>query len=450
MNHVRAVAAAAGAVVAVTALGACTPSDDGGGGSGSGPVTLEYWMWDDVQLPAYEQCAADFTEANPDIEVNITQTAWGEYWTNLTTQLAAGSAPDVWVDQASYYPQFVADQQIVDLQPYLDESDLDLAEYVDGLADIWVIDEARYGLPKDWDTIALVYDKAKVEAAGIDPATLSELTWNPDDGGTFGETIAALSVDSAGRNGLDPAFDPGSVVTYGFLPEWADGSQGQNGWGNFAASLGWTYSDTNPFGTEFNYDDPALVETVDWLAGLSDQGFAPPLDAQSTLARSEVLLSGGGAMTTLGSFNMSTYADVSDQYGIAPLPIGPEGRKSAMNGLSDAIYAGSENKDAAWQWVEYLASPECQQTVAESGVVFPAVQSATETAVEVRSADGLDAQVFVDQQQTEDGTFLIPISEHGSEISQIVQDAIQSVALGQADAATALPEANEKVNALFD
>jgi len=68
----------------------------------------------------------------------------------------------------------------------------------------------------------------------------------------------------------------------------------------------------------------------------------------------------------------------------------------------------------------------------------------------VREELGLNAQVFLEEQQTPDGTFIIPISLHGGEISQIVQTAIQSVALGTADAESALTAANDQVNALFD
>lgn len=444
MTRIRSIVAAISATAVVATLAACST---GSGGSGD-KVTLQYWLWDDTQKPAYQQCADDFHKANPNITIKISQSAWGDYWTNLTTQIAAGTAPDVWTDQVSYYPQFVKDQQIVDIEPYVKKSNIDFSQYVDGLADLWKVGDKRYGLPKDWDTIGLVYNKADMAKAGVSESDLSKLTWNPDDGGTFEQTIAKLTVDDQGHNGLDPAFDKNHVKVYGFLPEWADGSQGQNGWGNLAASLGWTYANKNPFGTKFNYDDPKLVKTITWLAGLSAKGYAPKFDAQSTLARSEVLKNGGGAITTLGSFNMGEYKDSVDQYGFAPLPIGPEGRKSAINGLSDAIYAGSKHKDEAWKWVEYLASADCQNTVAETGVVFPAIKTAGEKAAQVRTSQGLNAQVFLDEQKAKDGTFIIPISYHGGEISQIVQDAIQSVALGS-DADTALKKANDKVNALF-
>lgn len=445
MNKVRRVAAIAAAAALLAGVSACSSS-----GSGSdAKVTLQYWMWDDTQVPAYQQCVDQFEKENPNITVKISQSAWGQYWTNLTTQIAAGSAPDVWVDQVSYYPQFVQDKQIVDIEPYVKKDNIDLSQYVEGLPELWKVGDARYGLPKDWDTMGLVYNKADLKAAGIDEASLANLTWNPTDGGTFEQTIAKLTVDKNGHNGLDPAFDKNKVKTYGFLPEWADGSQGQNGWGNLAVSNGWTYADKNPFGTKFNYDDSKLTDTVAWLAGLSGKGYAPKLDTQSTLARSEVLENGGGALTTLGSFNLAAYKGKTDQYGFAPLPIGPEGRKSAINGLSDAIYAGSKHKDEAWKWVSYLASSDCQNTVAATGVVFPAIKEASEKSAAVREKVGLNAKVFLDEQQAKDGTFILPISYHGTELSQIVQDAIQSVALGSAKAAPALTKANDQVNALF-
>jgi multiple sugar transport system substrate-binding protein len=438
-------AAAVGAAALVVGLSACAPS----GGDSGGDVTLQYWMWDDTQVPAYQACADAFTEANPNITIEITQSAWGDYWTALATQIAAGSAPDVWVNQVSYYPQFVEDSQIVDIAPMVEKDGIDLSEYVDGLPELWTDGDARYGLPKDWDTMGLVYSSAALEAAGVSPDELTDLTWNPDDGGTFEEVIAKLTIDENGKNGLDPAFDKDNVAVYGFLPEWADGSQGQNGWGNLAQSLGWTYADKNPFGTEFNYGDEKLIETIDWLAGLSEKGYAPKFDVQSTLSRDQVLAEGGGAMTTLGSWTLMSYKDKTDQFGFAALPTGPDGRKSAINGLSDAIYAGGKHQDEAWQWVKYLASAECQNSVAETGIVFPANKQASEKSAQVREDLGLNAQVFLEEQQTPDGTFIIPISLHGGEISQIVQDAIQSVALGTADAATALPAANDQVNALF-
>ncbi|WP_084964991.1 ABC transporter substrate-binding protein [Thermoactinospora rubra] len=430
-----------------TALAACGGSESGE--PANGQVTLDYWLWDDNQQASYQACADAFHKENPTITVKITQTAWAQYWQNLTTQLAAGEAPDVWTNQVSYYPQFVANQQILDIQPYVDADKIDLSQYQEGLADLWTKDGKRYGLPKDWDTEAIVYNKEMVDKAGVD---LSDLTWNPTDGGAFEQAIAKLTVDTKGRNGLHPDFDKDNVAVYGYLPEWNDGSQGQNGWGELAAANGWTYLDKNPWGTRYKYDDPKLIETIGWYKALTDKGYAPRFDKQSTLGIDAVMNSGKAALTIAGSWTINTYMgpDAKQKFALAPLPVGPVGvRKSAINGLSDAIWAGTKNKDAAWKWVKYLASPACQDVVAANAVVFPAIKTSTEKALAAHQAKGRDVQVYVDYTKTPGGTFLLPITDHGTEISQIVQDALQAVILGQIEPAEALKKANQEVNALF-
>ncbi|MFF5076444.1 ABC transporter substrate-binding protein [Actinoplanes sp. NPDC000266] len=433
------------AVAAITlSLTGCSS----GSSSSSDKVNLSYWLWDDKQQPAYQKCADAFTQANPNITVTFTQTAWDQYWQNLTTQLASGSAPDVWTDHASYYPQFVTSNQILDIQPYVDKDKVDLSQYQAGLADLFVKDGKRYGLPKDWDTMALVYNKALVK----DTAGLDQLTWNPTDGGTFEKAIAAATVDSAGKRGTDPGFDKTKVKVYGFLPEWADGGQGQNGWGDLAVANGFTFLDKNPWGTHYNYDDPKLAETIDWFKHLIDAGYAPGFDKQSKLSRDAIMESGTGAFTVAGSWMAGTYlaGSAKQKYAFAPLPAGPAGRKTAINGLSDAIYAGTKHPDQAWQWVKFLGSAECQNIVGESGAVFPAVKSGTEKALAAHKAAGRDVSVFTEEAAAPGGTFFLPITDHGNEISQIVQDAIQSIVLGQAPSSSeALKKANDQVNNLF-
>ena len=433
------------AIVLAAILGACS---QGSSSSGGGPVTLNYWLWDDNQTASYQACATAFHAANPNITIKITQTAWAQYWQTLTTELAAGSAPDVWTDHASYYPQFVTSNQILDIQPYVTQDKVDLSQYQAGLADLFVKDGKRYGLPKDWDTMSLVYNTALLPQGAPD---LTSLTWNPNDGGSFQTLVAMATRDANGHNGLDPAFDKNHVKVYGFLPEWSDGSQGQNGWGDFAVSDGFTFLNKNPWGTHYNFDDPKLAATITWYKQLIDKGYAPKFDKQSTLGRDAVMDAGQGAITITGSWTISSYlsATAKQKYAFAPLPTGPVGRRTAINGLSDAIYAGTPHKAEAWSWVKFMGSTACQNLVAANAVVFPAIKTATDAALAAHQAKSQDVHVFTDEAKAPGGTFFLPITDHGNEVSQIVQDAIQSVALGQSDAPTALKKANDAVNALF-
>ena len=62
-------------------------------------------------------------------------------------------------------------------------------------------DGKRYGLPKDFDTVAVFYNKKLIADAGVKEADLQNLTWNPDDGGTYEKMIAHLTVDQSGKRG---------------------------------------------------------------------------------------------------------------------------------------------------------------------------------------------------------------------------------------------------------
>ncbi|MFJ6572167.1 ABC transporter substrate-binding protein [Streptomyces sp. NPDC091292] len=445
--HLRLRTALACAVLAGT-LTACS-SDSSSDGGGDGNVTLDYALWDDRQLPAYQECADAFTKANPTIKVKISQTAWAEYWTNLTTGLASGTAPGVFTDHVGYYAKFVKSEQLLDLQPFVEKDGVDLGQYQKGLPELWVKDGKRYGLPKDFDTMALIYNADMLKKAKIDPASLDALDWNPQDGGSFEELIAKLTLDDKGRNGLDPEFDKKNVKVYGYQPDYdSGGAPGQSSFGNFAASTGFTFTDKNPFGTKFHYDDPRLAATIDWMASLAGKGYAPKLNKSSTIGTDAVLNGGKAALALTGSWNINTYLGpaAKEKFAFAQLPTGPEGRKSMINGLSDAIYSGTRHPDEAWKWVKYLGSTDCQDLVAKKAVVFPAITSSAEKALAAHKDAGRDVSAFTDQAAEPGNLFYWPITDNGDQIATAVKDAVYSVYLGQTSASAALSGLQKQVD----
>jgi multiple sugar transport system substrate-binding protein len=56
----------------------------GGVAAAAPPVTVRYMLWDSLQMPAYRECAADFTQRNPGITIKIAQAGWDDYWTALS------------------------------------------------------------------------------------------------------------------------------------------------------------------------------------------------------------------------------------------------------------------------------------------------------------------------------------------------------------------------------
>ena len=134
--------------------------------SASAATTINYWLWDDRQQPAYQACADAF-KAKTGTTVKITQSGWDDYWTAVKTSLSTGDGKiDVFTDHLAYYQTFLNAKQIVDISAGVKAAKIDTAQYQAGLYELWGKNGGQYGLPKDFDTIALAYDAAAASKAG--------------------------------------------------------------------------------------------------------------------------------------------------------------------------------------------------------------------------------------------------------------------------------------------
>jgi len=438
---------AAVAALPLLAVAAC-----GGGGNDSsssgGGGTIDYWLWDANQQPAYQKCADAFTAKNPTIKIKITQRGWDDYWSTLTTGFQSNTAPDVFTDHLSKYPEFVKNKVLLPLDDVIKNPDT--SQYAPGLADLWVAqDGKRYGLPKDWDTIALFYNKKMTKDAGITDDEMKNLTWNPQDGGTYEKVIAKLTVDKNGKHGDEAGFDKGNVAVYGLGLAGSGAGNGQTEWSYFTETTGWTHTDKNPWGTKYNYNDPRFQESITWFKRLNDKGYMPTLESTVGASMNDNFGAGKSAINANGSWMIGSYSGYKDlELGIAPTPVGPEGKRASMfNGLADSIFAGTDNKDGAAKWVAFLGSADCQNLVGEAGVVFPAIGSGVDAAKKAFEGKGVDVSAFTTQVD-EKTTFLFPITDNAADVNAIMQPAMDSVLSGKADASS-LTAANDQVNALF-
>lgn len=413
----------------------------------AGAVEVKYVLWDSQQLPAYQQCAVDFSRKNPGITIKISQSGWGDYWTTLSTGFISGTAPDVFTNHLSKYPEFARNEQLLDLAPYIKRDKVDPSIYTDGLYDIWGRGGKQYGLPKDWDTIGMIVNMEMARKAGVTLSELQNMSWNPKDGGSFEQIVRKLTMDAKGNNAGSPNFDKKSVAVYGYQNPGAGGMMGQTEWSHFAASNGFRHQD-KPWEPRFHFDDPKLVETLGWLAALPGKGLSAPYENVKSLGADAMFVARKAAIIPQGSWMISYFRDNAKfEHAWVPLPAGPTGSRATMlNGLGDSIWAGSKVKEEAWKWVKYLGSAECQGVVANSGVVFPAIKGMAEKAVDVQKAKGVDSSAFLTMARSK--TFLSPIADRGSEVNEVMFNAIESVLMGRADPAKAMKAANATANDL--
>ena len=441
--------AGATAAAAFVALSGCSAV---GAPAAEGTTSVDYWLWESLQLPGYQKCADAFEAENPDVTIRITQYGWADYWQKLTAGLVAGAGPDVFTDHLTKYPEFVTRGVILPLDDFEATADIDPADFQEGLAELWKgQDGKQYGSPKDFDTIALFYDEKVLSEAGMTPADLEGLTWNPEDGGTFEEVIAHLSVDANGVRGDEEGFDPTNVVTYGLGSNGAGDTNGQTQWSWLAGATGWDYTNAPVWGDEYHYDDPRFKASIAWLFGLVDKGFLPSYERVGTAPNLvQQLGSGQAALTADGSWTISSYARLQGvDLGIASVPIGPIGHPVSMyNGLGDSISAQTDAPEESARWVRFLGSDACQKIVGDEGVIFPARPAGTDAAIAAFADEGIDVTPFTDLVADGD-TVLFPVTNNAAEILSIMRPVMDGIYIGS-ESVDSLDAVNRRVNGLFD
>ena len=236
-----------------------------------------------TRSPPTRQCADAFHTANPEATVKITQYAWDDYWSGLSNGFVAGTAPDVFTNHLSKYPEFVTQGQLVALDDALAADGVKTDIYQKGLAELWIgQDGKRYGLPKDFDTVAIFYNKKLIKDAGVTDADLLDPDLEPNRRRQLRED------DRPPHRGCRPAsagMRPASTRPRSRCTAWA--------WTAAPAAArtarpsgactpeppAGRVTDKNPWGTHYNYDKPEFQDTITWMRSLIEKGYMPSIEA---------------------------------------------------------------------------------------------------------------------------------------------------------------------------
>lgn len=146
------------ATTGTTLLAGCGGSDKGG--SKDGKVELVMSVWDSDQEPVMKQMAEAYSKENPNVTVKTQLTTWNEYWTKLEASATGGSAPDIITMNVLHVEEYADAGILMDLTDAEKESDLKVHDnFPAPLVDGYTVEGKLYGIPKDFDTNAVFYNK---------------------------------------------------------------------------------------------------------------------------------------------------------------------------------------------------------------------------------------------------------------------------------------------------
>jgi ABC-type glycerol-3-phosphate transport system substrate-binding protein len=136
-------------------------------------VKLTFWGQFPELLDPFKTVMADFTAANPGIEIDVEMTTNDQYKTKIQSALNVGSGPDLYMVPAQ--PEM---NNYVDAGTLVDLTDkLDLSQVVDVAIDAVTIDGKVWASPSGRYTVGICYHTDLFEQAGVteEPTTWEEM-----------------------------------------------------------------------------------------------------------------------------------------------------------------------------------------------------------------------------------------------------------------------------------
>lgn len=380
-------------------------------------TTLNVAIWDTNQEPILREILDQFEAENEDITVEIQLTPFGQYWTKLEAAATGGAMADiVWMNGPNII-KYASNGIIEPLDSYLEGSEVDLENYPEGLVDLYNYDGQQFGIPKDWDTSALWYNKEMFDAAGLE---------YPTDEWTFEDMVAAaeqLTDSDAGVYGLSA-----NAMT-------------QEGWYEYILQNGGYI--INEDRTESGYDKPEAIEAIQKHVDLIEAGISPNLQVQNDTSAFALFGAERLAMVLSASYRIPEFVNNENLTGKIDLVEIPSmtQKGTVIHGLGYVMSANSEYKDQAFRLIEYLGGEAANQVWAESGVVIPAYEAVLDTWLESNTDLNLQAYVSSLEYAT-----AYPVSANTAVWNAYEEDAIRDVMSGTVSVEEGLTELANQMN----
>ncbi|MEZ4646041.1 MAG: sugar ABC transporter substrate-binding protein [Chloroflexota bacterium] len=327
------------------------------------PKTVSFMTsGDPAERQAYLDLVAAFEERHPEINIEVTHIPSDkDYRTRLATDFAAGSAPDITLMNYRRVAAFAANDLLDPIGPYLDESELIRSEdFYDVAIEAFLWQGTLMCLPQNISSLVVYYNEDLFDAAGV-PYPSDKWTWDE-----FVNTAVSLTRDIDGDGVIDQyglGVDPSLYRLAPFV------------WQNDAPIV-----DNEDAPSRLTLTRPPSLEALQWFVDLRQvHGVVPDRVEESAQDSESRFIAGTTAMFLDSRRGTPTYREIETfTWDVAPLPY----NKTTAGILHSDGYCLSEtteNKDAAWTFIEFANSVEGQTIIAGTGRTVPSLISVAES-----------------------------------------------------------------------
>ena len=304
-------------------------------------TTIKFWFWadNDAYADTMQEMIDDFNATNgKGITVIGQQYPWdgGAYSQNLLTAAIGGGGPDVATFKLTATPSFVGNDLLANLDEFIAnwEDKDQINENLYNTMRTASGTDSIYVMPWNTQVLYVYYRPSMFEAAGVTvPTTYEE----------FLDACAKLTRDTDGD---------GKTDVYGFGMRGSNGGQEPWGCSAYAGGGDWEHLDS----------EGAIKGMQDYI-DLYTNGYAPETAPNDGFA--QVIDNFKSGLTAMTIHHIGSSAQMMELFGddVAAFvfPAG-EGQWTSMGDTETVMFESCANKEAAFEWMAYLATGKGQET----------------------------------------------------------------------------------------
>ena len=383
----------------------------------AGPAEITFMMWGaPEELTVWQAVVDDFQRANPNITVKVDVSDWDSYWTKLNTLIAGGTPPDVFAMDAPLYLDWQSRGALLNLQPYIDKNPGFLDGFYPQTLQAYKMGDGYYGLPRDFQTIVLFYNKDMFDAADI---AYPVADW------TYADLLNAAKELTKDTNG------DGKVDQYGL---WSDTWDMELLWSEAIWAYGGDIISADHARTLIG--EGGARDAWTFIDSLYKGGVMPTPTTAGEYG-GDLFQSGAAAMTSIGHWAVPGYVQAGIRFGVAPMPKGPAGRATSVNSAGFVVSKDSKSPGAAFEFIKFALSEAGQKRLAELGFAIPVLKSVANSDAYLKQPGDLDQKVFLDSLEY---ARMKPVFKGYEEWAGVVGDGLTPVWDGEAELDPTLDE----------
>lgn len=314
-------------------------------------VTLSGWQSNPNEKQLLDKVIREFETKNPGIKIKH-EVINSEYMDVMKTRLIGDVAADVFYLDVFEAPLLMKSNVLEPLDNYITPK-FNLSDFEPSMLNAFRYNGKLYGLPKDFSTLALIYNKKAFREAGI---VQPPKTWKQLQTDSKQLTIDANKDGKPDRYGFGIAPD---LARHTYIIQ-AFGGQLFDRKGNVA------FADSTSV--------QGLQQIVDQYR--RDRTAAQPTDVGATWG-SEMLGQGKTAMVIEGTWAIPYFKETFPEVEIGTAEVPTINGKQGTMAFTVAYVMNrkTKHKDAAWKVIEYLTGKEGMKAWATQGLALPTRRS---------------------------------------------------------------------------